>query len=92
MDKYTIRLVEAEIGSLLERFGYELSGLGHMEITTKLREKLMRENTRLRRKWRINRYGFWNIAFDKISDKLSLAILKEAAQSRMSKISRDHLK
>lgn len=92
MDQHAIRLVEAEIGGLLQRFGYELSGLDHIEITAKLREQLMRENTRLRRKWRINRYGFWNIAFNKIADKLSLATLKEATHSRMSKISRDHLK
>lgn len=91
-DQRTIRLVEAETGGLLQRFGYELSGLDPIEISDALRAQLTRENIWLRRKRGIDRYGFWTLALDKLGAKLHLAPLRAATRSRILQISRDNLK
>jgi hypothetical protein len=88
----TTQLVESEIGDLLQRFGYELSGLDSLVINSHLRKKLEKENIRLKRIDRIRKYGFMTIALNKLADKIHLSPLKAVTQSRIDRIDRKGLK
>ncbi len=92
LDKRMIRGVEAEIGNLLQQYGYDLSGQDQIVITDELRDQLLRENNYMRRKWRIRRFGFWTIILDKVANKMKLRTLQALMQARMLKISRANLK
>jgi hypothetical protein len=91
-DHRTIQLVESEIGDLLERHGYKLSGLDPIEITDSLRMELIRENTRLHRRWQISRYGLWPLVLRKLGDKINCETMREMSRSRMLQTRRKHLK
>lgn len=91
-DDRTCGLVEAEIGPLLERFGYALSGRPVVEISAEMRHRLVMEDRRLRRKWRLRRYGFPTLAAMRLGRWLRLSALEEAGRRRMLRVRRDHLK
>ncbi|MFH7320744.1 sulfotransferase family protein [Desulfurivibrio sp. D14AmB] len=88
----TTRLVESEIGDLLKRFNYELSGLDPVTISDDLRCKLLNDNKRLVKKSKIQKYGFWLLAINKFAEKLRLAQLSSITKSEIEKITQHNIK
>ena len=80
------RIMEARIGEMLVRRGYELSGLPELSIEEKLVHRLERENRRGRRRFRIKRYGFMLLAMENLSRRLPFRPLHSRLSQRMAEI------
>ena len=57
-----VALVEAKVGPRLSESGYESSGTQSLSVGPSRRFLLLVQNRLLRIRFRLNRYGFWNVA------------------------------
>lgn len=89
---HDIQLLEAKIGPMLVERGYVLSGLPEIAVSPKMQRKLIRESGRLRRKFRINRFGFWLLLCNKISLILRIDPLQIYFQTRINRITNKYVK
>ncbi len=81
-----VQVVEARCGELLLRRGYSLSDYPRIELSSGEEAKLEAESERLRRLFRIKRYGLPLFVAENITRRLPLQPLHSIFQKRMDRI------
>ena len=84
LSDYDIRLIEARLGDLLTRRGYELSGLTALKMTRALKMYLHLQNVMARLRFRIGRHGLWLFAVEVLLRRLRLDSLWRRVRRRMN--------
>ncbi len=87
-----IRLIESKIDTILNKHGYELSGLSTLHITPPMRLKLMVQNKVNVWLFKVKRYGYLLPFLEFITRKIHFSRLHNRIQNRINEISIQHLK
>ena len=87
-----IRIMEAKMGEILVRRGYELSGLPELRVDERLAHRLEKEDRQARRRFRINRYGFMLLAMENLSRRLPFRPFHSHFSARIDEIDLRYIK
>ena len=89
---FDVRLVEARVGDMLEKRGYEPSGLPPVKVTPLLRRRLHLQDWLKRTRFRIHRFGLGLFISDFLSRRLGLDSWQRRVRRRMNEIEMAYLK
>ena len=92
LSEHEIQLAEARLGDMLEQRGFEPSGLAPLEVSPKMLQELLRQDTSYRRRFRIRRYGFVLWSIYAVLKRLPFKGLRRRVRLRLNDIDRSHLK
>jgi hypothetical protein len=92
MTDHDVRLVEARVGEMLVARGYAPSGLPPLTVTPEMERQLCREDKAGRRRFRINRYGWFWWTADAVTRQLHLKPLYKRVRRKLDEVDTRHLK
>lgn len=92
LSEHEIRLVESRIAPLLERRGYELSGLPPLNVTPAMIQRFQRRDRLYRLRFRAKRYGWPLVIQDAIARRVGPHWWQKQIQLRLNAIAESYLK